>query len=266
MIKIYPKFKTPIKYRNILLNSRNNNINNIKYYKRQINKIINKSCDNKYKINIYCKSPINVRNKYIKKRKINNSKSYDNILIKIQVHYMNFIISFINDCIRAFNKSKKLFFKKFNTDIKKKISKMSFDSIKNSTINEILSNIKISRKYKKFDPYYNKVNLNILLKDDWFKKLFGMKFLDLFRYYYNDKEPFNEILLFDKIITLSKDTKPFFKLIERNKEISQRIIEITEIDYLNRKYQIETDKLVEDYSDGNLNQQIANNSINLRNE
>ena len=200
------------------------------------------------------------------KKETHDSKSYDNILIKIQVHYMNFIISFINDCIRAFNKSKKLFFKKFNTDIKKNVSKMSFDSIKNSTINEILSNIKISRKYKKFDPYYNKVNLSILLKDDWFKKLFGMKFLDLFRYYYNDKEPFTEILLFDKIITLSKDTKPFFKLIERNKEISQRIIEITEIDYLNRKYQIETEKLVEDYSDGNLNQQIANNSINLRNE
>ena len=179
---------------------------------------------------------------------------------------MNFIISFINDCIRASNKNKKLFFKKFNTDIKKKISKITFDNIKNSTINEILSNIKISRKYKKFDPYYNKVNLNILLKDDWFKKLFGMKFLDLFRYYYNDKEPCNEILLFDKIITLSKDTKPFFKLIERNKEISQRIIEITEIDYLNRKYQIETDKLVEDYSDGNLNQQETNNSNNLRNE
>ena len=197
------------------------------------------------------------------KKETHDSKSYDNILIKIQVHYMNFIISFINDCIRAFNKSKKLFFKKFNTDIKKKISKMSFNSIKNSTINEILSNIKISRKYKKFDPYYNKVNLNILLKDDWFKKLFGMKFLDLFRYYYNDKEPFTEILLFDKIITLSKDTKPFFKLIERNKEISQRIIEITEIDYLNRKYQIETDKLVDDYSDDNLNQQEANNSNNL---
>ena len=197
------------------------------------------------------------------KKETHDSKSYDNILIKIQVHFMNFIISFINDCIRASNKSKKLFFKKFNTDIKKKISKMSFDSIKNSTINEILSNIKISRKYKKFDPYYNKVNLNILLKDDWFKKLFGMKFLDLFRYYYNDKEPFNEILLFDKIITLSKDTKPFFKLIERNKEISQRIIEITEIDYLNRKYQIETDKLVDDYSDDNLNQQEANNSNNL---
>lgn len=107
------------------------------------------------------------------------------------------------------------------------------------------------------------MNLNILLKDDWFKKLFGMKFLDLFRYYYNDKEPFNEIPLFDKIITLSKDTKPFFKLIERNKEISQRIIEITEIDYLNRKYQIETDKLVDDYSDDNLNQQEANNSNNL---
>ena len=77
------------------------------------------------------------------KKETHDSKSYDNILIKIQVHYMNFIISFINDCIRAFNKSKKLFFKKFNTDIKKKVSKMSFDSIKNSTINEILSNIKI---------------------------------------------------------------------------------------------------------------------------
>ena len=200
------------------------------------------------------------------KKETHDSKSYDNILIKIQVHFMNFIISFINDCIRASNKSKKLFFKKFNTDIKKNVSKMSFDSIKNSTINEILSNIKISRKYKKFDPYYNKVNLNLLLKDVWFKKLFGMKFLDLFRYYYNDKEPFTEILLFDKIITLSKDTKPFFKLIERNKEISQRIIEITEIDYLNRKYQIETDKLVDDYSDDNLNQQETNNSNNLRNE
>ena len=86
------------------------------------------------------------------------------------------------------------------------------------------------------------------------QKIIWNEILGLFRYCYNDKEPFHEILLFDKIITLSKDTKPFFKLIERNKEISQRIIEITEIDYLNRKYQIETDKLVDDYSDDNLNQ------------
>ena len=50
------------------------------------------------------------------------------------------------------------------------------------------------------------------------------------------------------------------------KDETKRIIEITEIDYLNRKYQIETDKLVDDYSDDNLNQQEANNSNNLRNE
>jgi hypothetical protein len=196
------------------------------------------------------------------KKEMHDSKSYDNILRKIQVHYMNFIISLINDCIRSFNKSKKLYFKKFNTDIKKKVSKISFDNIKNSTINELLKNSGISKKYKKISENNNNENLNILLKDEWFKKLFEMKFLDLFRYYYNDSEPFDEILLFGKIITLSKDTKPFFKLLEHYKTISKNIIEIMKIVYFNNNFKIEVDKPVEDYSDDNLNQQETNNSNN----
>lgn len=181
------------------------------------------------------------------KKETHTAYSYDNILRKIQVHYLNFMISFINDCIKTLNQNKKIRFKKINYKLKRKISKKFFDNMKNSSINEILRSIDISKKYKKFDKNINKENLRKLEKDPWFEKLFKMNFLDLFTYYYNQAQPLDELFLFEKTITFSDETKPYYKLLEANWPVSKNFIEITEMNYI---------------KDENINQQETNNTIN----
>lgn len=181
------------------------------------------------------------------KKETHTAYSYDNILRKIQVHYLNFMISFINDCIKTLNQNKKIRFKKINYKLKRKISKKFFDNMKNSSINDILKNIDISKKYKKFDKNINKENLRKLEKDPWFEKLFKMNFLDLFTYYYNQAQPLDELFLFEKMITFSDETKPYYKLLEANWPVSKNFIEITEMNYI---------------KDENINQQETNNTIN----
>ena len=157
------------------------------------------------------------------------------------------MILFINDCIKSLNQNKNIRFKKINYKLKRKISKVFFDNMKNSSINEILKNIDISKKYKKCDKNINKENLRKLEKDPWFEKLFKMNFLDLFNYYYNHAQPLDELFLFEKLITFSKETKPYYKLLEANWPISKNFIEITEMNYI---------------KDENINQQETNNTIN----
>ena len=157
------------------------------------------------------------------------------------------MISFINDCIKTLNQNKKIRFKKINYKLKRKISKKFFDNMKNSSINDILKNIDISKKYKKCDKNINKENLRKLEKDPWFEKLFKMNFLDLFTYYYNQAQPLDELFLFEKMITFSDETKPYYKLLEANWPVSKNFIEITEMNYI---------------KDENINQQETNNTIN----
>jgi hypothetical protein len=67
------------------------------------------------------------------KKEIHSSTTYDNILRKIQTHFLNFLISFINDCVKSQARNKKVYFKKFNYDMKKQISKAYLDEIKHLT-------------------------------------------------------------------------------------------------------------------------------------
>ena len=74
-----------------------------------------------------------------------------------------------------------------------------------------------------------------------------MNFLDLFNYYYNHAQPLDELFLFEKVITFSNETKPYYKLLEANLPISKNFIELTEMNYI---------------KDDNINQQETNNTIN----
>ena len=48
-------------------------------------------------------------------KKVHGAFDRDNILSKIQIHFLNFVIYFLNDCIHKFFKNKRINFKKFNT-------------------------------------------------------------------------------------------------------------------------------------------------------
>jgi hypothetical protein len=69
----------------------------------------------------------------------------DNISIKIQRHFLNFIIALLNSIIPIFNYNQKLY--KLDNAYKINLKKNNVESLKDQTIEYIISN-KISEKYK----------------------------------------------------------------------------------------------------------------------
>ena len=137
------------------------------------------------------------RNKESKKA-VHTSSNIDNIIVKVQTYFLNFMISFLNDCVLALYKNQKYTFLKLDRAEKLKVSKEQMNKIKNSSIKDLLEEVKISKKYKQYNEDTNKKNLDTLIKEPWFQKIFDMKILDLFVYYYNNEQPLKEITLFGK--------------------------------------------------------------------
>ena len=160
-----------------------------------------------------------------------SSSSEDNILTKIQTHFLNFIIFFLNDCIYNYYNNRRIKFIKFGRYIKTKVTSQNLNKMKNATIYDLLKEIEISSKFKRYNKNNNEKNAKILSKIPWFKKIFELKFLDLFKYYYNETKQLNKIFLFEREITLTKDTKSFYFLLEKNIKIKKEIIKITENNY-----------------------------------
>ena len=166
------------------------------------------------------------------------STSFDNIMRKIQVHFLNFLCSLLNDSIRAFASDKTKIFLEFDYKMKSKISSKNFNMLKNSTIGNLFKNLGESKKYKRYKEGNNKFTLEALCKDGkdgWFKKIFKIKYKDLFQDYYNDRQPLKELTLFDKTIKFSEDTKPFFDLMEKNKNMKEDIINVIQMFFLPEK-------------------------------
>ena len=118
----------------------------------------------------------------------------------------------------------------------KEKSKVTFDylyEIKNSTIGEILSSMRISPKYKIFNKDTNINNLKELEGIPFFENIFKMKYLDLFVKYFNNKNQLKELLIGDAIITLSPKTKTFYDLLQKNSFMKKDLIDVAENFYIN---------------------------------
>ena len=202
----------------------------------------------------------------ISKKETHHAYTYDNILRKIQTHFLNFMLSFINDCIKSLHESKRMNLKNINYAEKRKIKKSYLEKIKNATINEIINNADISIKYKKYDKDINRKNVTKLSKISFFENLFKMNFLELFSIYYNKSQPLDKLLLFNKTINLSKKTKPFYKLLETEESHKEYFIEIAKMNYINDIIKNEKDKQIGESSEDNIYQRETNNSINIKDD
>jgi len=98
---------------------------------------------------------------FLKQKKLKKERNNDNITSKIQIHYLNFIVSFLNDCVLSFFGTKIFSFKNINYKEKSKVSRKHLEEMKNSSILDIFKNIDISDKYKYYDKDTNKMNLEI---------------------------------------------------------------------------------------------------------
>ena len=171
------------------------------------------------------------------KKKIHSADDWDNNIRKIQVHFLNFIIYYLNDIIYSYLKRKDLFFLKFSYSDKKDINYDYVEKLKTYNIKQLLENLRVSTKYKKKkfqkDENINGNKLNNLCKYNWLNEAIKTKFLELFKIYYNKKEPLKEIYFEGKKIILSKGTKNFYALLQKYKIYEKKLIEAAEVVYLN---------------------------------
>ena len=169
-----------------------------------------------------------------KRKREHSSSSTDNMINKIQTHFLNFFICFINDIVKGYYRYQKYKFAKFDHKQKSKISYNYIDSMKNSTIGDLIRKMNISPKFK-CSKDHNINNLNQLDQIPFFENLFKIKYLDLFSKYYNNKQPLKELLIEDKKINFSTSTKSFYELLQKkhNLKLKDNLINVAENFYLN---------------------------------
>ena len=153
-------------------------------------------------------------------KKIHDKNIIDNLLRKVQVHYLSFIIKFLNTILLILNK-KNIRFKKLDYKFKQNVRKDFVDILKKSNIGEIISS-KISGKYKK--EKNDNFNENLLKKykeDRILNKIFSENYLILFRkIYYKSQKKINLKeygLDIGEGIKLSDDVKMYKDLLKDKK-------------------------------------------------
>ena len=108
------------------------------------------------------------RTKIVKKS--DTTLDFNNLLTKIQVHYITFIINLANDAlITEFGKNCKYSFKQIA--IKRKISNEYFNTFKSTKIENILQ-MKISDKYAYIPENCNIITFNEVCKSPWLINFF----------------------------------------------------------------------------------------------
>jgi len=173
--------------------------------------------------------------KLISNKRYHEGSDFDNILRKIQVHFLNFIISFLDDIVHTFLHNKKKFFQKLDYASKRIVNFNYIQILKGYTIKELIANINPSPKYK--TSTNNNENINQLYvekldKYDSFNNFIRFSFSEAFKIYYNQKKPLKSIVLGGKEILLSKDTKSFSYLLKKNIKYEKELIQVTEKVYL----------------------------------
>ena len=165
-------------------------------------------------------------------KKQHSAFDQDNIIRKIQVHYISFIIDFTNEIIQFIYKNNKaMYFKSINYEFKKTVNHSYIQKLFSKNIGEIVK-LRASPKNKKFDENVNQIIYDKLCNIEIFAKLFSMSYLEMFnKFYYQNKR---EIDIFGNKINISQKTKLFNDLLEKNKESAEKIKQIAEEYFCNK--------------------------------
>ena len=158
---------------------------------------------------------VEISNKFSKSETKKRKYEKDNVLLKIQVHYMTFIIKFINHILEKLNYDKKLRFKDIKHSYKKNIQTKYFQTLKYKKLYEIIIN-KISTKNRKDNEDYNRILYEKIKNDEFINNILNENYLTLFRniYYKSERIIYLKKYGKDVIVNLSDDIK-MYKDIEK---------------------------------------------------
>ncbi len=165
-------------------------------------------------------------------KRIHGASDDDNVMRKIQVHFLSFVINFVNDVIKTFVNNKNVpLFKNLDYKIKKTVNRKSVENLKSKKLAEILQ-LKVSPKMKIHDESVNKIIYNKICDICPFMADFlQISYLSLFKDYYYNKSKIFEIN--GKVIQLSKKTQTFHDLMEKNNSHKDKLKYITINYFLN---------------------------------
>lgn len=159
--------------------------------------------------------------------KTHNNFSSDNILKKIQTHYLSFILFFLNEILM--NLGYKFRFFSLDYRFKSNIKKEFLKSLKAKTIGDIICN-PISNKYKTLDKNINLKTYQEIKNNEVLKKIFQYNYLQLFQdiYYKNNKivdlkkfglnkkiQLSNKVKMFEDLLKLHYSNKLYLKAIKK---------------------------------------------------
>ena len=165
-------------------------------------------------------------------KKIHHAYDDDNILRKIQVHFLSFITNYINDIIRTFGNNKKVpYFRNIDYEIKKTVNHKYVEKLKSLCIADLLQ-LRVSPKMKNHDENVNKEIYQTVITS--FPFMYGFlqrSYLSLFKEYFYNK---NKIFIVNgKLISLSIKTKTFNDLINKNYAYREKLTSIAINFFLN---------------------------------
>ena len=166
-------------------------------------------------------------------KKIHTSKADDNILRKIQVHFLSFIINCTNEVVKSLclcngliDNSRVPYFVHLDYGLKKVVNHRYVEDLKKKTIGEIVQ-FKATSKTKKFKDENVNIKTYDYIKDiiPSINNFFQKSYLSIFKDYYL---PGNKCIdINGQIIPLSKKTQMFKDLIEKNYKLQDRIINVS---------------------------------------
>ena len=248
------------------LYSSNNNVINDKYLNESIinhchnflnNINLNNSENKQEKIFLITKRgrPGKRITSYEKKYITHTKHKIDNILTKIQVSYINFLVDLINKILYEINRSDLHFlyldgkFKKYNTTQKRK-------ELMNATIGDIIKT-EISAKYTTIPKNRNNIVYERLKNDNSLSEvmnILNLKFMFFFKnIYYNNLRKFNlkDFGLMDLEIELPLQFQLYVNLLMKNKNDDKFELYKAKMDYCVKKYFLsspkEMDKIKDDF-------------------
>ena len=175
---------------------------------------------------------------YIKKP--HDKKSFDNIITKVQVHFITFLINFSNDVIKdELGKDIDLLFKDIDYKTKRNVKSENLEILKRLKVEDIVKN-PVSKKFRSINENHNKeIYEQVINTSKIIKEYFNMNFVEIFEKYFNNCNPVSKITISGKDINLSKGTKCFNDLINKNRMIQEQLIDYARRVYLNKRGPIE---------------------------
>ena len=185
----------------------------------------------------------NENNKQFTYKKTHGKYSFDNIITKIQAHYINFIINLANDIIKSVSDGKKdnkrLYFKNIEYKAKIYYNYNKFQELKTKCIKDILIKPASKKNNLNNDNYNEEIFNDLIDKSDILDEYFNMNYLSLFHFYYNNGQKLNSIYINNKEIKLSNKTVSLWGLINKNQNNNSKmrnlIFECVNIVFLRKK-------------------------------